>query len=328
MIISRTPLRMSFVGGGSDLPAFYRRHGGAVVSTTVNKYVFVTVSKKFDGAIRIAYSRTEEVASIDEIHHPIVRAALKSIDCLGGIEITTISDVPSHGTGMGTSSAFCVGLLTALAAYQSRHVSREELSRLSCHIEIELCGEPIGKQDQYSAAYGGLNLIEFQPDDRVLVSPIAMRRDMRELLEQRVMMFYTGIGRSAGTILAEQSKLIVSDRDKERLLIKMVELTYTLRDELNRSNLDSFGQILHENWMQKRTLTASITSPKIDFWYDSARKAGALGGKILGAGGGGFLMFYAHQDRHEEIARVLTPLRHIPVRFEPLGSQIIFYNPS
>jgi D-glycero-alpha-D-manno-heptose-7-phosphate kinase len=328
MIISRTPLRVSFVGGGSDLPAFYRRHGGAVLSTAIDKYVYVTVSKKFDEAIRVAYSKTEEAQSVDEIRHPIFRAALKLFSCSGGIEITTVADVPSHGTGMGTSSSFCVGLLSALAAFQNRLMSRDELSELSCRVEIEMCGEPIGKQDQYSAAFGGFNLIEFRPDESVTVSPIAMSRSTRERLERRLLLFYTGLGRRASSILAEQATAVASDEDIQGLLVRMVKLAYSLRDELTKGNLHSFGEILHENWMLKRALSDKISSASIDAWYETARKNGAVGGKLLGAGGGGFLMFYAEESRHQDIVCSLAPLRQLAFKFESLGSMIIFYNPS
>lgn len=326
MIISQTPLRMSFVGGGSDLPAFYREHGGAVLSTAIDKYVYVSINRKFDGGIRLAYSRTEEVTSIDEIDHELVRAAFDLRGMRGGVEITTTADIPSRGTGLGSSSTFTVGLLNVLSAYQGAHVSAEYLARGSCEIEIERCGQPIGKQDQYAAAYGGMNLIEFHQDDRVSVSPVIMRRDLQQLLEQRIIVFYTGITRSASAILANQSAETGSDLAKQAALKRMVELTYLLRDELGRGNIDSFGHILDENWALKKTLTAGISSNAIDAWYDAAIGAGALGGKLLGAGEGGFMMFYAPRERHEDIANAIG-LRQVKFGFEPLGSRILFYSP-
>jgi len=326
VIISQTPLRMSFVGGGSDLPAFYREHGGAVVSTAIDKYVYVSINRKFDGGIRLAYSKTEEVDAIGEIEHELVRAAFAMRGMNGGVEITTTADIPSRGTGLGSSSTFTVGMLNVLAAYQGQHVSAEDLARGSCEIEIERCGQPIGKQDQYAAAYGGLNLIEFHHDDRVSVSPVMMRRDLRDLLEQRIIVFYTGITRSASQILANQSAETAQDSAKQAALKRMVALTYQLRDELGRGNLDSFGHILDENWALKKSLTAGITSDEIDGWYQRAMGAGALGGKLLGAGQGGFMMFYAPCERHEDIANAVG-LRRVRFGFEPLGSRILFYNP-
>jgi D-glycero-alpha-D-manno-heptose-7-phosphate kinase len=327
MIISRTPLRMSFVGGGSDLPGFYRQYGGAVLSTTIDKYVYVTVNRKFDSGIRIAYSKTEEVESVERIEHPIVRATMRLLNLAGGVEITTIADIPSRGTGLGSSSTFAVGLLNALAAFQSRHMSSDELGATSCRVEIDICGEPIGKQDSYAAAFGGLNLIEFRPDDSVLVSPIVLRPELRDCLQRRLLMLYTGITRSATGILAEQAANTTADAATQRTLVRMVELAHVLRNDLQRGSLDSFGEILHENWMLKRTLASAVSTDEIDSWYATARANGALGGKILGAGSGGFLMLYAEEDRHAAIKRALGALRPIDFNFEPLGSRILFYNP-
>ncbi len=328
MIISRTPLRMSFVGGGSDIPSFYRRHGGAVLSTAIDRYVYVNVNRKFDDGIRIAYSRTEEVSHRDQVEHKIVRATLEMMELDGGIEITTIADIPSRGTGLGSSSSFTVGLINVISAYLGRHCSSDELGRRSCQVEIELCGEPIGKQDQYAAAFGGMNVIEFNPDDSVLVSPVIMPREQRDLLQRRLLAFYTGRTRSASELLSKQSAASASDADVQAVLRQMVELTYVLRSELNSGSLDSFGRILHENWMMKRSLARGITDETIDGWYASATAAGALGGKILGAGAGGFLIFYAPEDRHEAIERSIPELRPIRFGFEPLGSRIIFFNPQ
>jgi len=328
MIISRTPLRMSFAGGGSDVKAFYAEFGGAVVSTTVDKYIYVSINKKFDGGIRIAYSKTEEVNSVREIEHRLVRATFDYFDCPGGVEITTIADIPSRGTGLGSSSSFAVGLINALAAYLGRYVSNEELGRTSCHIEIERCGEPIGKQDQYAAAYGGLNLIEFMPDDNVVVSPIVMPVKTRMQFERSVIVFYTGITRNASEILKGQFEEVGRDRAKQRALERMVKLAFLLREELQKANLDAVGDILHENWMLKKSLSAAVSNTRIDEWYEIARSRGAVGGKLLGAGSGGFLMFYAPEDRHGEIAEGLSSLRRVHFGFEPLGSRIIFYNPT
>lgn len=324
MIISRTPLRMSFVGGGSDLPVFYRKFGGAVVSTAINKYVYITVNRKFDDRIRVSYSRTEEARSADKIKHPLVRESLKKLGMDGGIEITSIADIPAKGTGLGSSSAFTVGLLTALHAYSGRHVSAGQLARESCEIEIERCGEPIGKQDQYAAAFGGFNFIEFNPDDSVHVEPIICRRETLQRLETNTLVFYTGITRSASGVLHAQQRAVGEEKAKQKVMRRMVELARRLKAELQQNHLDAFGEIIHENWELKRSLTRNISNRAIDEWYRRARQAGAVGGKLLGAGSGGFLMFYAPRERHEAIARELKKLRRMDFRCEPQGSKIIF----
>lgn len=326
MIISRTPLRMSFVGGGSDLPAFYRRKRGAVLSTAIDKYVYVNVNKKFDEGVRLAYSRTEEVGSVDEIEHRLVRAAMNYLGLRGGVEITTIADIPSKGTGLGSSSTFTVGLLHALNAFQGRYISAERLGADACAIEINICGEPIGKQDQYAAAFGGFNLIEFMPDESVHVEPVICHPQTLAELQRNTLLLYTGITRSASALLQEQSAVIATSDDKHHTLAQMVRLAYVMRDEIHNNRASSVGEILHENWMLKKSVTSGISTPTIDAWYATARDAGAIGGKILGAGAGGFLMLYAPAERHEAIKVALPELRPIPVGFEPLGSRIIFYH--
>jgi D-glycero-alpha-D-manno-heptose-7-phosphate kinase len=326
MIISQTPFRISFAGGGSDLPAYYLQHGGAVVSTAIDKYVYVTVSRKFDQSLRVSYSRTEEVENAAQLQHPIVREGMGMLGLEGGLEITSVADIPSRGTGLGSSSSFAVGLMHALHAIEGRHVSSGQLADEACRIEIEKCGEPIGKQDQYAAAFGGLNYIEFQKDGSVEVAPIAMSRETRENLDRHFLMFYTGITRSASGILAGQSKALADERQKAEAMHKMVAYAAELRDELWKGNFDAMGRILHENWLLKRTLTAGISSGEIDCWYDRATKAGASGGKLLGAGGGGFLLFYAPPEKHAGIAAALSDLRRIDFALEPRGSRIIFVN--
>lgn len=326
MIISRTPLRMSLVGGGSDMSVFYRHQPGAVLSTAIDKYVYVTINKKFDDGVRIAYSKNEEVSSIDKVEHRLVRTALEFMGITGGIEITTIADIPSNGTGLGSSSTFTVGLLNALNAFQSRYVSAERLGADACMIEIKLCGEPIGKQDQYAAAYGGLNLIEFMPDEKVIVQPVICKPETVAEIQKNTLLLYTGITRSASALLKEQAAMVANQEKKQQTLAQMAHLAYLLRDELQQNRPHTLGEILHENWILKKSLTEGISSSSIDDWYDKARKAGATGGKILGAGAGGFLMLYAPLERHAQIKSELPELRHIPVGFESLGSRIIFYN--
>jgi D-glycero-alpha-D-manno-heptose-7-phosphate kinase len=323
MIISRTPLRMSFVGGGSDLPVFYRRFGGAVVSTAVNQFVYITVNPKFDERIRVSYSRTEEARSVERIKHPLVREGLKLLGIAGGVEITSVADIPGKGSGLGSSSSFTVGLLHALHAYAERHASAEQLAREACQIEIERCGEPIGKQDQYAAAFGGLNFIEFDPNDTVRVEPIICRRETIEEVQRHTVVFYTGITRSSSAILKHQQAVLASERKKQNVTRRMVDLARTLRTELQQNRAASVGEIIHEGWMLKRSIAEDISSKTIDDWYGRARKAGAVGGKLLGAGTGGFLMFYAPPERHDAIEAALK-LRRMNFRFEPQGSRIIF----
>ncbi|MGQ9774909.1 GHMP family kinase ATP-binding protein [Chloroflexus sp.] len=324
MIISRTPLRVSFVGGGSDLPAFYRHEPGAVVSTAINKYIYITVNEKFDHQIRASYSITEIVERVDDLKHQLIREALRLVGRMHAIEITSISDIPSQGTGLGSSSTYTVGLLNALYAFIGRFAGAERLAREACFIEIDRCGSPIGKQDQYIAAYGGFQFIQFNPDETVFVDPIICRADTKQLLQQRLLMMYTGATRSAGDVLREQSANTERDETRRQHVRRMVALAHDLRVALHNDDLDAFGEILHEGWMRKRELASGISSSQIDLWYERARAAGAIGGKILGAGGGGFLLLYAPEERHESIKAALSELRYVPIRFEPQGSKIIY----
>jgi len=326
MIISQTPFRMSFAGGGSDLPAYYRRHGGAVLSTAIDKFVYVTVSKKFDASLRVSYSRTEEVERASELKHPIVRESMNLLGIEGGIEITSVADIPSKGTGLGSSSSFAVGLLHALHAMSGRHVPAGQLASEAACIEMEKCREPIGKQDQYAAAFGGLNFLRFLPDDSVHVEPIVLPAGGRERINSHLALFYTGLTRSASEILAVQSKALESERKNEDAMGRMVRYAEELRDELWKGNFDALGAILHENWLLKKSLVSGISSDQINAWYARALAAGALGGKLLGAGGGGFLLFYAPPDKQEAIAASLSELRRIPFSLEARGSRIIFVN--
>lgn len=324
MIISRTPLRVSFVGGGSDLAAYYRHEPGAVVSTGIDRYIYITVNAKFDHQIRASYSVTEIVDSVDELKHELIRESLGLVGLARGVEITSISDIPSQGTGLGSSSTYTVGLLNALHAYTGRFAGAERLAHEACTIEIERCGAPIGKQDQYIAAYGGLQFIQFNPDETVYVDPIICRPQTRQRLQQRLLMLYTGTTRQTGAILREQQANTERDQARRLSLRQMVALAHDLRTALVRDDLDAFGEVLHEGWVRKRELAAGISSALIDGWYERARAAGALGGKILGAGGGGFLLLYAPEERLDGICAALPELRPVRVRFEPQGSKIIY----
>ena len=315
---------MSFVGGGTDLPSFYRKFGGAVVSTAISKFVYITLNEKFDHRIRVSYARTEEADTVADVQHPLVREAMKLLSVEGGIEITSVADIPSKGSGLGSSSAFTVGLLHALHAYSGRYASAEQLAREACAIEIERCGEPIGKQDQYAAAFGGFNFIEFNSDDSVSVEPILCKRETLLKLQENIVVFYTGISRSASAILKNQEAAVATSEAKQKTLQRMAQLARDLKTELQRNNLDAVGEVIHEGWELKRSITGEISSDGIDAWYSAARQAGATGGKLLGAGSGGFLMFYAPRENHEAIAAALKNLRRIPMTFEPQGSRIIF----
>jgi D-glycero-alpha-D-manno-heptose-7-phosphate kinase len=324
MIVSKTPLRMSLVGGGSDLPAFYREEMGAVVSTSIDKYMYIAVNRKFDRKIRISYSRTEEVETPQQIEHPLVRHALDVTGIDGGIEVASMADIPSKGSGLGSSSAYTVGLLNALFAYRNAYASKESLARLACEIEIDRCGEPIGKQDQYAAAYGGLNLIRFHPDDSVAVDPVICEPSVLAALEASTLVFYTGRSRSASAVLADQTAGIPANR---QLLRRMVQLAFELKMELESGRLECVGRILDENWRLKRQMSNCISDSQIDEWYATGLANGALGGKLLGAGNGGFLMFLAAPEHHLRISRSLEHLRPIKVRFDRTGAQIVFYQP-
>jgi D-glycero-alpha-D-manno-heptose-7-phosphate kinase len=323
MIVSRTPLRMSFVGGGSDLPSYYKQKGGAVLSTSVDKYMYVTVNQKFDNDIRLSYSITENETNIQQIKHPIVRNTLELLDIQGGVEITSISDIPSHGSGLGSSSSYTVALLHALYAYKGKSVSKEELGRLSSHIEIDLCGDRIGKQDQYAAAFGGLNLIEFNEDDSVVVSPVICKPETIKKMEESIIVFYTGRTRSASTLLSKQSDNM-KQADKRELMSNMVSLAYDMRSLLENDDIEPLGELLDQNWQLKRQMTVGISDTQIDGWYSKGILAGATGGKLLGAGNGGFIMFFAPKEKHTDIIKAMKDLQRVPFSFDNDGSKIVF----
>lgn len=326
MIVSKTPLRMSFVGGGSDLPAFYREEVGAVLSTSIDKYMYICVNKKFDGRIRISYTRTEDVEHREQVEHPLVREALNLVGIDGGIEIASMADIPSKGSGLGSSSTYTVGLLNALYAYRNQFASKENLARQACEIEIDRCGEPIGKQDQYAAAYGGLNLIRFHPDDSVSVDPVICKPSLLQNMEDSTLVFFTGRTRSASAVLANQSAAMQTT-DRRALMRRMVQLAFEMKEQLESGTLDHFGDLLDENWRLKAQLTTGISDPQIDAWYTKGMANGALGGKLLGAGNGGFMMFYAPQERHAQISTALAELEPVKFRFDRTGAQIVFYQP-
>ena len=306
------------------MSAFYRHNPGLVISTSINKYIYITVNKKFDHQIRASYSVTEMVDSVDELQHELIREALRVVGLDGGIEITSISDIPSKGTGLGSSSTYTVGLLNALYAYKGQHVGAERLAREACRIEIDICGKPIGKQDQYIAAYGGLQNIQFNPDENVFVSPVIFSPEIKQKLQKHLLLFYTGITRSADKILKEQTSNTENSREKRAVLQKIVGIAQDMHAALVANDLSGFGEMLHQGWLAKKQMALGISTSLIDEWYQLAQKHGAIGGKITGAGGGGFLLFYAPASRHVEIKKALIDLQPVNFRFEPQGSKIIY----
>jgi D-glycero-alpha-D-manno-heptose-7-phosphate kinase len=324
MIITRTPFRVSFVGGGSDMEAFYSRCPGAVLSTSINKYMYISSHRFFfPGQLRVKYSETETVNTIDELKHPLLREAMRKAGVKSGIEISSIADIPS-GTGMGSSSSFTVGLLHCLYAVKRQYVTHEQLAREACQIEIEILGEPIGKQDQYAAAFGGLNIIHFNADGNVIVEPLYIKNEVYRNLQQNLLMFYVGNQRKASDILSEQKKN-VSQEDKFNILKSMVGLVDDLRNSLYSGELESFGKILHENWILKQKLASQISNNQIDDIYKAGINAGATGGKLLGAGGGGFMLFYCNKSRQQKLLDAMKPLEKFDFAFDREGSKVIYF---
>lgn len=326
MIVVRSPFRISFAGGGSDIPVYYRRCGGAVVSTTIDKYMYLVIHPYFNAKIRVKYSRLEDVERVEDIQHPIVRECLIRHRIPKGMEIASFADVPA-GSGLGSSSAFTVGLLHALETHCGRNASAADLAAAACDIELNKLGEPIGKQDQYASAFGGLNYIQFNPDDSVGVQPIAMKPNVLQQLERRLMMFYLGQERSAGAILSEQSANMNDPRMTQRV-DRMVQLAGEFRRALEASHLEECGRLLNENWTLKRELAGGVSSEQVDQVYSQALKSGAAGGKLLGAGTGGFLLLYCEPELQESVRTRLKELREMPFRFSKGGSQIIFCDGS
>ncbi len=327
MIISKTPLRMSFLGGGSDIPAFYREEMGAVISTSIEKFMYICINEKFDGGIRVSYSQTENVNHREDIKHPLVREALDIVGVENGIEIASMADIPSKGSGLGSSSSYTVGLLNALYAYRNIFVSKDKLAREACEIEIDRCKEPIGKQDQYAAAFGGINLIRFHPNESVSVDPIICKPELIDEMEASILVFFTGRTRSASEVLSNQSLAMRSD-DRRALMRRMVQLAFDMKEQLETGSLEHIGEMLDENWRLKSQLSKGITDAEIDIWYAAGMANGALGGKLLGAGNGGFLMFYAPVERHIDITKKLSNLHPVKFKFDRNGTQIVFYKPE
>ncbi|MBN1415536.1 MAG: GHMP kinase [Bacteroidales bacterium] len=324
MIITRTPFRISFVGGGSDMETFYSRHQGAVLSTSINKYMYISTHKFFfPDQIRVKYSLTETVSKLEDLKHPLLREVMLKTGVQGGIEISSIADIPA-GTGMGSSSSFTVGTLHNLYAVKRQYVTHETLAREACEIEIEKLGEPIGKQDQYAAAFGGLNVIYFNPDGSVRVDPLYIKNEVYQQLQRNLVMFYVGNQRKASDILTEQ-KQKASQTEQFHTLKSMVYLVSELRDSLYKERLEDFGKILHENWILKQKLASQISNSEIEKIYQSGLSCGAGGGKLLGAGGGGFMLFYCEEKKQQKLTDHLKPLRKFDFAFDREGSKLIYY---
>lgn len=323
MIVSRTPLRISFAGGGSDINWFYRQNKGVVVSSAINKYIYITVNKKFDNKIRASYSSTEIAHKASQLKHELIRECLNFLKIDGGIEITSISDIPSEGTGLGSSSSYTVGLLHALHAFKGEFVSAQKLAEEACAVEIDVLKKPIGKQDQYIAAFGGLQYIQFNPDESVFVDPIICDNKTKRKLNENLLMFYTGLTRSADNILKNQKSAVLKSDAKFEKMKQMTFLADDVREAFSKNNLRRFGAILDESWSLKRQLSDGISNKDIDSWYKVAKAKGALGGKITGAGGGGFLVLYAPKSKHADITSSV-PLNPTTFKLEPEGSKIIF----
>ena len=329
MIFIKTPLRVSLVGGSTDIKAFYKAHPpGGVVSFTINKFVYIAVNKKFEDDIRISYSLTENVDSVDVIKHDLVRECLIRLGITGGIEINSIADIPGQGSGLGSSSAFTVGLLNALSQYKIMHGGEDaegisDVAETACEIEIEKCGKPIGKQDQYACAYGGLNHFSFQEDGEVIIKRIELDPSFKYELESHMLLFWTGRSRRSSSVLREQGENIQKSGTVVERMKEMVALASRMHMDLSTKKLDSIGSYLNQNWELKRGLASKITDAQIDNWYSDGMNAGAEGAKICGAGGGGFMLFWAKKRFHSAIIKAVG-LRHIPFKIEKKGTRIAY----
>lgn len=321
MIVSQTPLRISFVGGGTDLKSFYQYEDGMVLSTAIDKSVYVIVKERFDDKIYINYSIKEIVDDVSEIKHSLVRETMKKVGVERGVEITTLADIPSEGSGLGSSSSITVGLLNALYNYVGVQVTHERIAREACEIEIDICKKPIGKQDQYVAAYGGMNKISFHSDESVSITKLPIFNTNLLILGSRLLLFYTNKTRKADVILKKQKQ---DTEAKRKVLRKMKNIVPKLEASLCQHKFNRLGKLLHDNWLLKKSLVGSISNPEIDLMYQTAMDAGALGGKICGAGGGGFLLLYVPKDKQDKVRSSLSEYRELPFMLDPYGSRIIF----
>lgn len=326
LIITQTPLRVSFFGGGTDFADFYRYEEGCVLSTTINKYVYVIIKDRFDDLVRVGWTKTELVSDINSIEHELVREALRLTGLKSRVEISTMADIPSAGSGLGSSSAVTVGVLNAIHTYLNRICAAETLATQACQIEIEALGKPIGKQDQYIVSYGGLRFIRFSPEERVEIETVRLDGDELRRFSQHLMLFYTGLTRKAETILSEQQSNITTRRSTLR---RLREFAYAGREYLATCKYVEFGNLLHESWQHKKELASQISNPTIETMYETARRYGAIGGKITGAGGGGFLLLWCEPEFQDKVRSALAPAKELPIRLESAGSKVIFnYSPG
>lgn len=325
MILTRSPLRISLGGGGTDLPSYYREHGGFLIAGAIDRYVYVNVMRPFTPGIYLKYSKLEHVDAIDEVQHPIIREAIKALDFkTPQIEITALADIPA-GTGLGSSGSFTTALLKALYAHRMRQIHPKELAELACEIEIDRLGEPIGKQDQYIAACGGITCFTFNPDDSVNVEPLHISMDTRFDLEDNLLLFFTGYSRSAGSILKDQNtKTKDSNSDMLANLHFVKELGYRSKELLEAGKTSAFGELMHEHWEHKKRRSGGMSNPKIDEWYELGMANGAAGGKLVGAGGGGFLLFYANDRNKLRHAMAQAGLEEVRFRFDFEGTKVMF----
>jgi D-glycero-alpha-D-manno-heptose-7-phosphate kinase len=321
MIIVQTPLRVSLFGGGTDFRSFFLEEGGCVLTSAIDKYIFVTIKKRFDEKLRVGYTQTEMVDRVSEIQHDLIREAFVITGIDRGVEITTMGDIPSRGSGLGSSSTVTVGTLHAIYTLKGEMVTAECLARQACEIEIDRLGKPIGIQDQYIAAFGGLRFMEFSPSGEVSAHKIELSPSQARRLNENLLLFFTGITRRSGSILSEQKQNINHRRD---VLCEMKKMAYIARDELLSGNMDVIGELLHESWALKKQLASKISNGGIDEMYAAARRAGAIGGKITGAGGGGFLLLYCPHEKQEAVRAALSNLQELPFQLEHSGSKVIF----
>ena len=324
MIITRSPLRISLGGGGTDLPSYYRDHGGFLVAMAMSKYVYVTLHRRFNSGFLLKYSRIEQVTAVDEIVHPIIREALRVMDTREtDLEITSVADVPA-GTGLGSSSSFTTALLRGLHIHQRRYIDTQQLAELACHVEIDRVHEPIGKQDQYIAAFGGLTAFTFNADDTVNVKSLPISEDTLADLSDNMLLFFTGSTRDASQILREQDvRSTAADPRMSANLHKVKTLGYRTRDVFLSGRLDEWGEIMLEHWTAKKQRSSAMSNPQIDEWYDLALRNGAIGGKLVGAGGGGFFLFYAHDPRQLRHAMLKAGLRELHVQLDVEGTKVL-----
>ncbi|MCB1020352.1 MAG: GHMP kinase [Bryobacterales bacterium] len=320
MIVVQTPLRVSFFGGGTDFETFSSREGGCVLSSAIDRYIYVVIKERYDDRIRVGYSRTELVDSMQDLEHELVRESLRMTDLRRGVEISTMADIPSRGSGLGSSSAVTVGLLNAMYHYQCEPSDRETLAQQACQIEIDILGKPIGKQDQYIAAYGGQRLIEFKPCGGVDVTTPQVSKETWQRLSDRLLLFFTGVTRKADTVLKEQEDNML---DRLSFLREIKNLAYKGVEALAAGEIDDFGRLLNQGWALKKQLASRISNDALDDMYCKALKAGAIGGKIAGAGGGGFLLLYAPMERHDHIRTALGHLTEMRFNLAPEGSKVI-----